>query len=417
MLTFLLRLILGHQIKPFVFTNKYNNETINFDVENLGLYVHIPFCKKICSFCPYNKDLYNEEDAKRFLNSLLKEIEIVGKDFNGIKKHVTSLYFGGGSPALLIDDLSAIINLIKKYFIIDGNIGIELHPDNITTESMTKLKDIGFNMVSVGVQTFSEESSKYLGRNSNYNESKVLIAKNAGFDVIDVDLIFGYKGQTEETILSDFNKAIDCGATQISTYPFIEFSFSKNKTKPLNHVKKIKLLNKLLVESKKHNFERSSVWTFAKTNTDKYSSVTRDNYIGFGPSATTLVNDRFKINTFNLNSYVEKISNNKIPTALTMKFNKRTRALYWLFWSFYNMDVNPAIFKKLFKEPIEKYFKLEFRFLQFLGMLSKTAEGFKVTKIGSFAYHYAEQNYTTQYIDKTWKIMKQNDFPREIKLY
>jgi oxygen-independent coproporphyrinogen-3 oxidase len=86
--------------KPFIFTDKYDKILDYRDTPNMGLYIHIPFCKSLCNFCPYCKTLYAEDIAIRYKNALLKEIETVSCSQNEVKE-VTSLYFGGGSPALI----------------------------------------------------------------------------------------------------------------------------------------------------------------------------------------------------------------------------------------------------------------------------------------------------------------------------
>lgn len=86
--------------KPFLFTKEYDKKLSFQDTENLGLYIHIPFCRSICSFCPYCKVPYEKEALDRYVDSLIKEIHMVGR-MNAGKKKVSSLYFGGGHQPLL----------------------------------------------------------------------------------------------------------------------------------------------------------------------------------------------------------------------------------------------------------------------------------------------------------------------------
>ena len=188
LLTSILRVLLTRSFKPFVFEGKYQNELDFMDLKNLGLYVHIPFCRTLCSFCPYCKEIYDQEKANRYKGALLKEIEIVG---SGMKKRkpVTSLYFGGGTPALMVDDLGDIINKLKAYFDIRGGIGLELHPQDINPEVLEKLKASGVTMVSIGIQSFDQTCLAKIGRNYDDFQEKIRLAKDFGFEVIDVDLI------------------------------------------------------------------------------------------------------------------------------------------------------------------------------------------------------------------------------------
>lgn len=415
MITNFLRLLFTRSFKPFTFKNE-NNYELNLDVPELGIYLHIPFCTTICPFCPYNKMKYDKSLATLYKDALIKEINMAGA-LNNKNNKITSVYFGGGSPALMLEELYDIITALRDNFNIKSSIGIELHPRDINEETLLKLKSIGFDMISIGIQSFEEKCLEVLDREYINGAEKVKMAADAGFTTIDVDLIFGIKGQTKEALENDFITAFKSGATQVSTYPFIDFSYANNKSKPLGRKDKKKLLEYLETVSDTLHCSRTAVWTFGKNDVPKYSSVTRDNFIGFGPSATTLLEDIFKINTFSVEEYIKCINNQKIPTALTLHFTKRTRALYWLFWNSYTLKINNETFKKLFNDDLEHIFKFELRLAKLMGLIRKTEEGYELTDKGTYKYHLVEQVYTHQYIDKTWRIARQEAWPKKIKLY
>lgn len=414
MITNILRILLARSLKPLVFTNDVE-DNFRFEGEELGIYVHIPFCKTLCPFCPYNKVKYNEELAARYKAALIKEINMTKKNYSD--KIINSVYFGGGTPALMLHDLRDIMGALRENFNIKGDIGIELHPSDINENCLKELKNAGFNMVSIGIQSFQEKCLQSLGREYINGENKVKLVKEYGFEVIDVDLIFGIAGQTEEDLRDDFLKAFQCGATQVSTYPFIDFSYAHNKNKPLNTKEKKKLLECLEEVSSEVNCSRTSVWTFGRREIPKYSSITRDLYMGFGPSAATLTKDVFQINTSSVEEYIKHINSNKKAGALVMKFTKRTRALYWLFWNAYTLKLNREEFHKLFKEELDEVFNMELKLASLLGLIKKTSYGYELTRTGAYIYHLLEQHYTHQYIDKTWRITKETSWPEEIKLY
>ena len=141
--------------KPFVFTNEFDPHLPFEACENLGLYVHIPFCRSICNFCPYCKVSYSKELCSHYIDTLLKEIHMVGRQASA-KKTVTSLYFGGGTPALAAERLPEIIEALKQYFIITEGIGIELHPEDVTAPLLQKLKTAGITKISIGIQSFQK---------------------------------------------------------------------------------------------------------------------------------------------------------------------------------------------------------------------------------------------------------------------
>jgi coproporphyrinogen III oxidase-like Fe-S oxidoreductase len=414
-LTSLLRIYLTRSLQPFRFKNTYTNHLDFENLNELGLYVHIPFCRSICSFCPYCKVIYDNEIAKRYKMALIKEIEIVGVGLKN-KKAVTSLYFGGGTPSLMLYDLKDIIDCLKKYFIITQGIGVELHPDDINENTLTILKESSVTMVSVGIQSFNEKCLSALGRSDSDFCKKLELVKEAEFDVVDVDLIFAIPHQTEQILKEDIEKAFSYGATQISTYPFIDFTFANNLYKPMPEKVKKRMLNSIADYCKEINRERTSVWTFAKKNTEKYSSVTRDNFLGFGVSATTLLRNEFKINTFSIEDYIDRTCKNQLPTSLTLSFTKRQRAVYYLFWSAYSTRIYPEKYKAIISKSIYKMFGMEIWICQRLGFLEKRKDHFHISDKGAYYYHYLEQAYTLSYIDKMWNVSRITAFPKEIIL-
>ena len=162
-ITDLTRSWLTRSWKPFTFKNEYDQTLPYSNCDNLGLYIHIPFCKSICNFCPYCKVKYDAALCDRYLDALLQEIRMVGSQ-NAEKKRVTSLYFGGGTPALVASRLKEIIDTCREYFEITEGIGLELHPDNVTVETLQILKDAGVTKISIGIQSFQKKYQHILGR-------------------------------------------------------------------------------------------------------------------------------------------------------------------------------------------------------------------------------------------------------------
>lgn len=414
-ITSLARMWLTRTTKPFIFKNEYDQILSYKECENLGLYVHIPFCKNICSFCPYCKVKYNEDLANTYIDSLIKEIHMVGSQ-NNEKKVVTSLYFGGGTPALLVDRIKEIIDTINQYFIITEGIGLELHPDNVTIEILEKLKASGITKISIGIQSFSKKYQKILGRNTINIDSLKEALNKISFETVSMDFIFALPNQEYEDLKNDIDLAFSSGANHIAIYPFIDFTFTASKVKAMSKRKKRKLLDSITNYCYKKGYKRNSIWTFSKEESANYSSMTRESFLGFGASSTTLLKDQFKINTFDINNYCERIENNKLPTSLTIRFTKHQRMVYWLFWTAYSTKVNEADFEKFFNIPLKKAYRFELFISRLFGFTKYNNGIYEMTLKGAFYYHYFENFYTLAYIDKMWGIMKDNPFPKEINL-
>jgi len=410
-----LRILLTRSFKPFLFEGRFRNSLDFETLPDLGLYVHIPFCRSLCGFCPYCKVLYEPLKAAAYKAALLKEIDLVCAHMTE-KKPVTSLYFGGGTPALMIDDLKDIIDRLKCHFTIAGGIGAELHPNDITEENLRALKDAGITMVSIGVQSFEESCLARLGRSNAGIYGRLQLVRDAGFDTIDVDLIFAVPGQTDEILARDISTAFAQGATQVSTYPFIDFTFADNTYKPMSKKVKKRMLNNLTKYCRSIHINRTSVWTFAREGTGKYSSVTREAFLGFGVSAASLLKDSFKINTFSIEAYIDRINGGCLPTSLTLDFTKRQRAAYFLFWSAYGMKIDPAEFEKIIGTKLRKMYRFELFAAEKLGCLRRAGEIYYITDKGAAFYHDIEQVYTTAYIDRMWNVSRIEAFPGRIIL-
>lgn len=412
--TSLTRSFLTRSFKPFEFRNEYDNRLNYGSCESLGLYVHIPFCKQICAFCPYCKELYSEEKMNRYINALIEEIRLVGK--NHRKKKVTSLYFGGGTPALAAKRISEIISVIEEYFVISEGIGVELHPDNVNPETLSALKSAGVTKISIGIQSFQDKFLGILGRKKFDRETLAKALKTVEFETVSMDFIFALPNQTFEDLKSDIDLAFSSGANHIAIYPFIDFTFTKSPIKAMKKAEKRALLDKITLYCREKGYRRDSIWTFSNNSSAKYSSMTRENFLGFGCSATTLLKKQFKINTFSVDEYCARIQQKQLPTSLTLRFTMRQRMVYWLFWTAYSTKVDPKDFEKFFGIPLEKCYGAELKIAEMLNFITKKNGVYEMTLKGAFYYHYYENYYTLSYIDKMWGIMRKEAFPKELIL-
>lgn len=415
LITTFTRTWLTRSFKPFLFENEYDRHLPFGDCDKLGLYVHIPFCKSICTFCPYCKTIYNKELCDKYIDALIQEIRMVGSQYDG-KKETTSLYFGGGTTALVADRIGEIIEVINEYFIVTEGVGVELHPDNVTVETLWKLKAAGVTKISIGIQSFSEKFQTVLGRKPVDPAKLKEVLDKVAFETVSMDFIFALPNQTCEDIKSDVDIAFRNGANHVAIYPFIDFSFTKSEVKSMPKKQKKQLLDQITAYFKQQGYYRDSIWTFSNKKEAKYSSMTRDNFLGFGCSATTLLKKQFKINTFSVDEYCKRINGGKLPTSLTIRFSPRQRMVYYLFWTLYSMQLDVRAFEDFFGVPLKKMYGFEFWLAQKLGFLTKENNIYSMTTKGAFYYHYYEQFYTLSYIDKMWRIMRNEAFPKYIKI-
>ena len=414
-ITNLTRMWLTRTTKSFTFKNEYDRILPFAECENLGLYVHIPFCKSICNFCPYCKVRYSAELCDRYIDSLIQEIHLVGNQ-NAERKNVTSLYFGGGTPALAAHRIKEIVDALNDHFIITEGIGLELHPDNVNIEVLQALKNAGVTKISIGIQSFCDKYQKILGRKEIDTTAMMSALAAVPFETVSMDFIFALPGQTYDDLKSDIDKAFSLGANHIAIYPFIDFTFTESPVAAMPKKEKRELLDAITQYCLGKGYSRSSIWTFSREPDANYSSMTRDNFLGFGCSATSLFKGQFKINTFDVESYCERIRSGNLATSLTIRFTKRQRMIYWLFWTAYSTRVNARDFEKFFGVPLKKMYGFELWVAKRLGFIKEHDGIYEMTLKGAFYYHYYENFYTLSYIDKMWRIMRKEAFPEQIKL-
>lgn len=414
-ITSLTRMWLTRTTKPFTFKNEYDQILPFAECENLGLYVHIPFCKSICNFCPYCKVRYSAELCDRYIDALIKEIHIVGSQHTGRKK-VTSLYFGGGTPALAANRIKDIVDALNDHFIITEGIGLELHPDNVNVEVLQTLKKAGVTKISIGIQSFCDKYPKILGRKKVDTAEMMSALAAVPFETVSMDFIFALPEQTYDDLKSDIDEAFSLGANHVAIYPFIDFTFTASPVKTMPKKEKRELLDSITKYCMSNGYSRNSIWTFSSESDANYSSMTRDNFLGFGCSATTLLKNQFKINTFDIASYCERISRGTLATSLTIRFTRRQRMIYWMFWTAYSTKVNAKDFERFFGVPLKKMYGFELWIARLLGLVAEDNGTYAMTLKGAFYYHHFENFYTLSYIDKMWGIMRKEAFPDSIEL-
>ncbi len=411
MLTTLTRMWLTRSTQPFVFQNDYDQILPYADCDPLGLYVHIPFCQQLCDFCPYCKVPYESAQVERYLEALIAEIHLVGTQHSG-KKTVTSLYVGGGTPALVADRLGEVFDALREHFTITEGIGVELHPDNVTIPVLQTLQRAGVDKISIGIQSFSGKFQTVLGRGAIALDKLKEALDAVPFPTVSMDFIFALPRQTFADLQADLDTAFANGANHVAIYPFIDFACTESQVQPLKKQEKRRLLDAITHYCLEDlGCVRQSIWTFAKEADASYSSMTRDNFLGFGCSATTLLQDQFKVNTFSVDAYCGRILDGALPTALTCRFSLRQRMVYALFWTAYSTEISKFAFERQFGKTLFRMFGLECFLARCLGFLRDEGDRYRLTLRGAFYYHHYENFYTLAYIDKMWGILRQEAFP------
>lgn len=330
-----------------------------------GVYIHIPFCDSICSYCDFCKFLKNDEWINKYLIALEKEIK---NKYKG--EEIETLYFGGGTPSCLnIEQLEKLFNIIK-IFKKNKNIEFtfECNIENITKEKLELLYKNGVNRLSIGVQTFNVNLLKKLNRNHNKEEikDKIDLVKSIGFKNINIDLIYAFKDQTIEDLNNDIEEFLKLDIPHISTYSLIiepntklYIDNYKNIDEDLDYEMYKLICNKL----KDNGYNHYEISNFAKVGYESKHNITywdNNEYYGFGLGASGYIDNIRYDNTRNFNKYLnlEYIKESHkldlketIENEFILGFRKINGIDKNTFYKKYNKDIKSIeIVNKLLKE-------------------------------------------------------------------
>ncbi|MGB3972609.1 MAG: radical SAM protein [Peptococcia bacterium] len=394
------------------------------DLSRPGLYLHVPFCKNLCPFCPYNRIEYDDVLFNQYERAVHEEINIYQPHLVGY--NFVSLYIGGGTPTVNLPGLIRIIEHLKKAFPVIHEICIELHPGNMEVDCLTALKDAGVTMISIGVESMTDTVLKAIGRNHTGDTAAKSLkrAVHAGFKSVNVDLMFALPGQTLADWERDVRSVIHEGADQISTYPLFSFPYSDlGKNQNLHQVKRpdgtiVRSMLKLTDDySQRNGYERCAVWSWIKPLKNKFSSITRHHYIGFGPSAASMTGNDFYVNTFDVGTYAQSLPK-KRPIALSMSLDRRLEMAYWLYWRIYELKILQDDFRDLFGDDcsLDEQFSHLFRPLMLMGMMNKKNGGYEITPSGAYWIHRLQNEYSLNYINRLWGTCRREPWPAEVFL-
>lgn len=192
---------------------------------DLGVYIHIPFCERVCPYCDFAVVAARPLEAAvedRYVDALLGELALRRDEFSG--HALATIYFGGGTPALLRpDSLGRLIQSVEAAFPSGPEsveVTLELNPSTVERSRLPAFREVGINRLSIGVQSFSDVHLKTLGRAHRAEEAHTTLAaaRQAGFDNLSLDLIFGVPGQTLSHWQDDLQKALEYAPEHIATY-------------------------------------------------------------------------------------------------------------------------------------------------------------------------------------------------------
>ena len=317
-----------------------------------SVYIHIPFCKNICTYCDFCKMYYNENWIDKYLESLDNEIKENYKN-----EKISTLYLGGGTPSCLqVIYLKKLFKIIDKINL-DNNyeFTIECNIEDITEEKLKLFTLNKVNRLSIGIQSFNNKILKYLGRNYNSDiiDKKIKLAKKY-FDNINIDLIYAVKNQTIKDLKDDIDRFLKLDISHISCY---SLTIENNTILSNNNEKYIdedldRNMYDLICGKLKEKYNHYEISNFAKKGYESKHNLSywnNNEYYGFGLSASGYINNIRYTNTKNLSKYILNIYDRNIE-----KVSKEDKMKYEIILGFRKLDgINKKDFYKKYNKRLE----------------------------------------------------------------
>jgi coproporphyrinogen III oxidase-like Fe-S oxidoreductase len=355
----------------FKFTQLNWNE---LNSSNYGLYIHVPFCRMFCSFCPFYKVRYDKKLKRRYIKGLKKEICM-----SGIEGKASWLYMGGGTPNLLTaSEIGEILAYLKE-FVALGEVGMEGNPTRFTPEYVEEISEFGVDKISMGVESFQQATLKAVSRASVTQEfvGKIVDhAQSLGVSV-NIDLMVGLPKQNMQGCLRDAETIANVEPNQVTLYPFLVIPGVRAEPS-MSSRQMFETIEEAWNILRHHGYNRDSIWVFSKNGRiyDSAKDELVSDYLGFGPAAFSTCGNIQVVNP-PIDLYLKMLKENK---RLVFHSELDEKAKVWRQFSheLYKLRINPTMI-----EGMRFSIKLVLHMLRVTG----NVRGLSVTDKGRYFVH------------------------------
>lgn len=352
------------------------------------LYMHVPFCQRLCPYCSFNRYPFREDVARPYFQNLRREMMMLkdlGYDFE-------SIYCGGGTPTIMIDELCETLDLARENFHIK-EVCSETNPNHLTQPYLDKMKG-RIQRLSVGVQSFDDTLLKQMDRYDKYGSGdeifeRIGIAKDY-FDILNVDMIFNFPSETEDVLMRDVERIKACGCQQTTFSPLY---FSNATTRHMletlgkpewdREFTYYQMLDEALAGGENPEFERRTVWTFNRAGRDLHAcgeapvdefGVSYEEYPAIGSGSVTHLDGTIYVNTFSIKEYNEDIEAGHMSLMGKTKMSKHDLMCYRFMQDLYALRLDKKRFEADFGESVERGLPVEMAFMRANGAFATDNE-------------------------------------------
>jgi coproporphyrinogen III oxidase-like Fe-S oxidoreductase len=353
------------------------------------LYIHIPFCERLCPYCSFNRVTFTEDPCRAYFRALRKEITLyreLGYDFGAI-------YVGGGTPTILIDELEETITLARISFQI-RELSVETNPNHLTEDRLAALQRAGVNRLSVGVQSFDDGLLKKMDRYDKYGSGAEIagrLRQTLGrFGTINADMIFNFPTQTSAMLDQDLDTLREIGIDQVTWYPLMVSDSTRQKVMEtlgcMDEGQEERFYHQI-VGRLVPTYRFSSAWCFSlqKAMIDEYI-VDYDEYAGLGSGSIGYLGGTCYANTFDINSYIAQLDRGELPLAASRIFSVRDRIRYDFLMKLFGTRLNRVELRKKYDGRFLRLLWPDLLAFSMIGALSWQAPDIVLTKRGRYAW-------------------------------
>ncbi|MBR6091200.1 MAG: radical SAM family heme chaperone HemW [Bacteroidales bacterium] len=314
-----------------------------------GIYLHIPFCKSKCAYCNFFS-VVSEKQRVDFLDALKNEA-VERKDYLG-GEDVRTVYFGGGTPSLLKpSEIAGILEVLYKNFKIIDNpeITLEANPDTVSKESLSELKSLGINRLSVGIQSFFDDDLQYLSRKHDSRHARQVLdwAQEVGFQEVTMDLIYGIPTLTDDKWRQNLEIFFTTGINHLSAYALtveektvLGQRINNGAAAPVDEDAVVRQYKILVELAENQGFEHYEISNFARSgHYSKHNCIywKGEKYLGLGPSAHSFDGVSRQWNVASVKDYCDDYSFEKEELTIDDRYNEYIMTSLRTMWG---VDVN-----------------------------------------------------------------------------
>jgi len=303
---------------------------MNRSEKDIGLYVHIPFCRRRCHFCAFYLEIARPDRMAQFHSALIQEMSLHRRQESLDPRALQSIYFGGGTPTSLpADRLAALLALIRATWPTGAaaEVTVEAHPSSVTLEDLTVLADAGFNRISFGAESMTDKDFASIGRFGNVLDTATAVqaSRRAGFRNINLDLMYGLPGQslrewmhTLESVVALEPSHISCYALTIEEGTRLAQDIARNLVLPPDDLLQVDMESEAERFLTDAGFSRYEISNYAKPGYACGHNLlywTGGEYLGLGPSAQSYLHGVRFGNVADLESYTASVNHNSLPIS------------------------------------------------------------------------------------------------------